>query len=166
MAIDPNRKYQSRTIATIYNTCKAKLNLALVDNGLEGVVDIQPTTPKSVEISGKQGVFDRTLGIYCNGAGTFQHGFDANEPPMVQVVVDLLLRDSDSLGLSQYINRYADVVREFLDGIEIGSMSLVASQDTTLKEADKRNRLAFLYIVWFDPATDLDRQGLDLSLVE
>jgi hypothetical protein len=166
MPIDSNKKYQSRTIATIYNACKTKLNAVLADNNLEGVVDINPSSPKPVEISGKEGVYDRTLGIYCNGAGTFQQGFDINEPPMVQVVIDLLLRDSDTIGLSQNINRYADVMREFIDGIEIGSMSIVASQDTTILEVDKRNRLAFLFIVWFDPMTDLDQQGLDLSLIE
>jgi hypothetical protein len=166
VAIDSNKKYQTRAIATIYNACKTKLNTVLEDNSLEALANISPTSPQPIEIEGQAGVFDRNLGIYCNGSGTFQMGFDGDEPPMVQVVVDLLLRDSDSEGLTQNINRYADVVRDFLNGIDIGLMSIVASQDTTMKEDGKRNRLAFLFIIKFDPMTDLDRQGLDLSLIE
>jgi len=166
VVIDPDEEYQFRTVATIYNACKTKLNTVLVDNGLEELAKIDPGSPSSIEISGQKGVADRSLGIYCNGAGSFQEGFDIDEPPMVQVIIDLLLRDSDSTGLEQRIYKYSDITRAFLNGIDIGQKRIVASQDTTIKEIDKRNRVSFLFIVWFDPSTDLDRQGFDLSLIK
>lgn len=164
MAID--RKYLSRSVITIYNTCYTKLNTVLADNGLGLIADFAMTNPIQKYIPDNPAVLDRTLGVLCLGGGVYQCGFEENEPPMVQIIVDVLLRDSDSEGTKQYINRYADVIREFLDGIDIGQIHIVSAMDMTRKENDKRNRLAFLIVVKFDPMTDLDRQGLDLDVIE
>jgi hypothetical protein len=165
MPIDSNRKYISRSIITIYNACYLKLNTVLADNGLDGFAAYSMTGPVQKYIPDNPNVLDRTLGVYCLGGGVYQNGFEDNEPPMVQITIDALLRDSDSEGTKQYINRYADVIREFLEGIDIGMIHIVSAMDMTRKDDDKRNRLAFLFVVKFNPMTDLDRQGLDLDVI-
>jgi hypothetical protein len=135
------------------------LNVALLENGLDALTDIRPQDPDQIEIS--EGSPDRTMGVYVEGENVFQQGFGDDERPVVAVTVDLILRDSDSEGLKQLIYRYADVVRNFLDSQRIGMQSMVTSQSISRKKGDMRNRVAFLYIVEYEPMTDIDEQGFE-----
>ncbi len=147
-----------KAVGAVYNACKLHLNHLLANEGLAQLRHINFGSPKQMDINGKEGSPDRTLGVYANGENVFQQSF---EDSMLMVTVDMILRDEDSDGTKQNIYRYADVLREFLDAQKIGLTCIVVDGSIVRTADDKRNRVYCLLMIAFDPMTDLDGQGLE-----
>lgn len=136
------------------------LNVVLATNSLDPIVDIRPEEPAQLIIAGSDTAVERSMGVYVAGDNVFQMDWDSAD---VWLTIDLILRDSDSEGSKQYIYRYADAVRDFLNSLSIGIQTMVVSQSITRKTGTTRNRVATLFQVTYDPMTDIDEQGLDLG---
>ena len=143
-----------KCVKAIYNALGG-INAVLSAKSLGPFVDIQPDSPKQVEIAGKGGSPDRTLGVYVNGENAYQMSPDMDEA-FVFAVVDAILRDDDSEGLSQAIYKYADAVGTFLNGIDVGLGCVVIGVSIVRNEMDKRNHVYWTVMVQLDPTTDID----------
>ena len=143
-----------KCVKAIYNALGG-INAVLSAKSLGPFVDIRPDSPKQVEIAEKGGSPDRTLGVYVNGENAYQMNPEMDEV-YVFAIVDAILRDEDSEGLSQAIYKYADAVGTFLNGINVGLGCIVISISIIRNEMDKRNHIYWTVMVQLDPITDID----------
>ena len=161
MTVDRKIYYAVAYVTNALKNSTNGLNVVLAANTLDSIISIRPEEPAQLIISGSETAIERSIGVYVAGDNIFQSDYDGSD---VWVTVDLILRDSDSEGNKQYIYRYADAVRDFLNSISIGIQTMVVSQSITRKTGTTRNRVATLLQVTYDPMTDIDEQGLDLDL--
>jgi hypothetical protein len=147
-----------KSVGAVFNACKLHLNNQLADEGLSPVKHINFGSPKQMDIHGKDGSPERTIGVYANGENIFQQDFEESR---LMVTVDMILRDEDAEGTRQDIYKYADTLREFLNAQNIGLSCIVIDGSIIRTADDKRNRVYCVLMVIFDPMTDLDSQGLE-----
>lgn len=139
----------SNTVNTVFNAIKNDFPEVLAEAELKGMHDFVQNNAKLVKDQ-------RTANVYpAYGGAMYSNDWDS--APTVQVVVDLVLRDTDT----EVMPKYLDALISFLDSLEVGVKSLVVSAGASAKDGNDSpsNRVWCLYEVGFDPLTDSDDLG-------